>query len=229
MEKVRKRCLTPLISFGYRDKTIMNSIKKLTRKELTEIVRCYANVFPEWKIVGGNRLVRTNAIILQQIGFESLRYGAYRPVALIQVLPLPFLSMLHQELDIKHREIERREHPLMWQKVVAAMEQQFQPSIRKPLDLREVRDLCEQANKVIAESRGRECIYNLCMLSILNAYLGEREQALSYCQQMKDVPPPDSRTLFDWEISCLEFGNKLHKAIENGNERQFLDTVASEN
>ena len=55
--------------------------------------------------------------------------------------------------------------------MVAAMEQQFRPLIRKPMDLREVKRLCEQ--------EARESTNDLCMLAILNAYLGEREQALS--------------------------------------------------
>lgn len=100
---------------------------------------------------------------------------------------------------------------------MAAMEEQFRPSIRKPLDLREVKSLCEQA--------ARESTNDLCMLAILNAYLGDKEQALSCCERMQTLPPPTLAPRLDWEQRHKEFGRQLRQAIEAGNERQFLDTA----
>jgi len=197
----------------------MGIIYPLTKKQLKEVVECYAAVFPDWKIIDGDRLVRSCGPILQQIGFEALRSGAYRPAAGIRALPLPTVRMLPQFLDIKHVQILLREHATKWQGVVAAMEQQFRPSIRKPLDLREVKGLCEQ--------EARESTNDLCMLAILNAYLGEKEQALSCCERMQTVPPPTLAPRLDWEQRHREFGRQLRQAIEAGSERQFLDSAST--
>jgi hypothetical protein len=156
---------------------------------------------------------------VQQIGFEALRSGAYRPMAVIWALPLPSVAMLHQFLDIKHSEILLREHPSKWKAVVAAMEQQFLPPIRRPLDLREVKGLCEQ--------EAGERTNDLCMLAILNAYLEEKEQALACCERMQTVPSPTLAPRLDWEERHKEFGRQLQRAIEAGIEHQFLDVASA--
>lgn len=192
-------------------------IQPLTKKQLAEIVECYATVFPDWRLIDGNRLERSFGPVVQQIGFEALRSGAYRPAMVMRALPLPTVRMLHQFLDIKHVQILPRQHPVMWKSVVAAMEEQFRPSIRKPLDLREIKGLCEQEAK--------ESTNDLCMLAILNAYLGEKEKALACCERMQTLPPPTLAPRLDWEERHKEFGRQLRQAIEAGNERQFLDTA----
>ena len=203
---------------------LVKKLKKylpLTKKQLNEIVECYATVFPGWKVVDGNRFIRSLGPIVQQIGFQGLRYKAYRPMGVIWALPYPNISMLHQFLDIKHRQVRLREHPTKWKSVVTAMEEQFQPSIRKPLDLQEIRCLCEQ--------NAGEKTHDMCMLAILNAYLGERDQALFYCERIQNVPSPIPDSFPDWQKKHREFGRQLRQAIEAGNERQFLDDAASAN
>lgn len=138
-------------------------------------------------------------------------------MGVIWALPLPTVAMLHQFLDIKHVQILPRQHPVMWESAVTAMEQQFRPSIRNPLDLREIKGLCEQDAKPTTN--------DLCMLAILSAYLSEKEQALSCCEQIEKVEPPTLAPRLDWEQRHLEFGRQLRQAIEVGNEHQFLDTA----
>ncbi len=120
------------------------------------------------------------------------------------------VSMLHQFLDIKHCYIGRREHPRMWRSVVAAMEEQFRPAIRKPLDLEEVKRLCEQA--------ARERANDLCMLAILNAYLGYTPEAIACCDRMQEARPPELAPRLDWEERYKEFGRQLKAAILAGND-----------
>jgi hypothetical protein len=192
-------------------------IQPLTKKQLAEIVECYATVFPDWEIVSGQVFSRTSGPICQLVGIEALRSGAYRPWAGVRAVPVPDVRMLHQFLDIKHRQILPRQHPVMWKNVVAAMEQQFRPSIRKQLDLAEIKGLCEQ--------EARPTTNDLCMLATLSAYLGEKQQALSCCEQMENVEPPVLAPRLDWERRHLEFGRQLRQAIEAGNVRQFLDAV----
>ena len=194
-------------------------IEPLTKKQLAKIVECYATVFPGWGIVNGQVFARTSGPICQLVGIEVLRSGGYRPWAGIRALPVSDVRMLHQFLDIKHRQILPRQHPVLWTSVVAAMEHQFRPSIRKPLDLRELKELCEQ--------EARPSTNDLCMLAILNAYIGERQQARTCCEEMEKVGPPTLAPRLDWEARHLEFGRQLKNAIEAGTERQFLETCST--
>jgi hypothetical protein len=180
-------------------------------------------VFPDWKLTEGDRLERSCGPIVQEIGFEALSFGPYRPMAVLWALPLPTVSMLHQFLDVKHSHVRLRDHPQKWKDVVAAMEQQFRPSIRKPLDVGEIKVLCEQEALEKKESTN-----DLCMLAILNAYLGEDELALSYCRRMQTVPPPTLAPQLDWEERHKEFGRQLRQAIEQGKVREFLEWEQSE-
>ncbi len=192
----------------------------MTKKELREVVQCYATAFPDWKIINGQVFSRSYGPIEQYVGIETLRYKAYRPWSAIRCLPLFTVRMLHQVLDIKHRHIELRVHPTKWKDVIVTMEQQFRPAIRKPLDLWEVKYLCEQ--------EARESTNDLCMLAILNAYLGEKEKAISCCQKMQTVPPPTLAPRLDWEQQHREFGRQLRQAIEQGKAREFLEWEQSE-
>jgi hypothetical protein len=192
--------------------------RPLTKKQLAEVVGCYASAFPGWQLVGGVCLVRTHGPVLQQIGFEALRSGAYRPAMGIEALPLPTAWMLPQFLDIKHRQTLLRQHASKWRDVVVAMERQFRPSVRAPLDLREVRALCQQ--------EARETTSNLCMLAILSASLGEGERALAYCDRAERAPPPTLAPRLDWERRHVEFARQLRAAIEIGDERRFLDEAS---
>jgi hypothetical protein len=107
----------------------------------------------------------------------------------------------------------------MWRRVVTAMEEQFRPSIRKPLDLEEVKRLCEEAAKDRAN--------DLCMLAVLNAHLGYSQEAIACCDRMQEVPPPKLATGLDWEERFKEFGRQLKAAILAGNERKFLENASA--
>jgi hypothetical protein len=194
--------------------------RPLTNKQLFEIVACYAAEFSDWKIINKQVFARICGPIVQHIGFETLRSGAYRPWSALGCLPLPNISMFYQLLDVKHRVVLIYEHTTKWRGIINAMEQQFQPPIRRPLDLREVKVLCEQ------EARG--CTNDLCMLAVLHGYLGEAEKALSCCERMQLVGPSALAPRQHWEQRHREFGRRLQQEIEAGNERRFLDTAAGQ-
>jgi len=193
----------------------------MTKKEQRDVLQCYATAFPDWKVLKDGRLVRCEGPVVQQIGFEALSGWAYRPQAAIWPLPLPTVTMLFQWLNIKRGgTVDMRDHPGKWKDVVAAMEQQFRPPIRRPLDLWEIKGLCEQ--------EARETTNDLCMLAILNAYLGEYDQAVSCCRRMQTAPPPTVAPRLDWEERHKEFGRQLREAIERGKAREFLEWEQSE-
>lgn len=195
--------------------------KRPTKKQLREIVECYGALLPGWKCIKGNRLERSCGPIVQQIGFEVLSSGAYRPMAVIWALPLPSVSMLPQFLT-KYQAALLREHATYWRRMAAEMVEQFQPPILKPIDLRHVLELCQKEAR-----ESRESTNDLCMLAILHAYLGEKDAAIACCDRMQLVNPPDLAPRLDWEERHKEFGRQLRKALEAGEERVFLDTAAA--
>lgn len=191
--------------------------KPLTKRQLSEIVACYHAEFSEWKAVGSERLVRMNGPIAQQIGFERLRSGAYRPSAGIRILVARDAAMLHQFLDLRNREIFLREHDSVWRRVVGAMEEQFVPRVRGPLRLDEVRDLCEKS--------GGERTSDVYALGALNAYLGETERALMWLDRLQQLAEENPQDLADWEREDVELGRKLRIAIETNEVMGLLEGV----
>ncbi|MCY2987167.1 MAG: hypothetical protein NTY19_04765 [Planctomycetota bacterium] len=191
-------------------------MKRLTKKQLADIVDVYHTKFSQWTVIGGERLVRLNGPVLQQIGFEILRSGAYRPSSGVRFLVAPGAAMLHQFLDIRHREILLREHGAAWERVIDAMEQQFVPSVRNPLRVEEVRDLCEHA-----AGQNTNACYGL---AALNAYLGDTSRALVWCDRLNASVAASDPEPAAWQLEHLEFGRKLRDAIQEGKERSFLET-----
>lgn len=190
------------------------SIKSLTKKQLSEIVSCYARAFTDWNTVSADRLIRFNGPLLQQIGFEVLRSGAYRPSSAIRVLIAPNVVLLPQFLDISHREIFLREHPTKWERVVLAMEEQIRPSVRKPLEVKEVIELC---TSLAAGSAN-----DICGLSALNAYVGNYDGALEYCRLLDEKMFSIGRPLEEWEELYWQYTKGLATAILEGGVDSFL-------
>jgi hypothetical protein len=140
----------------------------------------------------------------------------YRPTHVINTTVLAQPRMLSQDLDVKHREVEHRLHEQKFANTLAAMEQQFRPAIRKPLDLEEVRTLCE------AEAR-LDSTNDQTMLAILYAWLDYRTEALNACDRMQFCPMPTLAPMPEWEEAMHAFGRNLAKAVESGSAREFLE------
>lgn len=197
----------------------MRDYKPLTNKQLGDVVDQYASMFPDWQVFGRVGFFRTRGPVRQQIGFEALRTGAYRPAHTIVALPLPTSGMLHQDLDIRNRQIYLRHHASRWLDVVAAMEAQFRPDVRKPLDLEEVTDLCEH--------QARNSTNDLAMLAILYAWLGRKIEAIHCCEKMADAPMPTLAPVPEWQRDRIAFGQELVRQIHAGTDRQFLDAASA--
>ncbi|ROH85915.1 hypothetical protein ED236_09305 [Pseudomethylobacillus aquaticus] len=190
------------------------SIKPLTKNQFSEVVACYGKAFAGWDVVAGERLIRSSGPLLQQIGFEALRSGAYRPSVAVRVLIAPGVVLLPQFLDIRHREIFAREHASKWERVVEAIEQQIYPSVRAPLDVREVIEL---STKLTSGSAN-----DMCGLAALNAYIGNREEALAWCRQLDDKMRASNRQLEKWEAAYLRYTKDLAAAINAGEVDAYL-------
>lgn len=194
--------------------------ERITNKQLKEIVADYAASFAGWRSFDGTAFVREHGPVRQMVWFEALRTGAYRPNSGISASAIPQVRMLPQMLDVRHREVTRRQHSDRKAAIVAAMEQQFRPSIQRPLDVGEILRLCE--------AEGRETTNDFAMLALLHAWLGQREEALSYCSRAQSCPQPTLAPIPESETRIKIFCRSLAGAVELGAASAFLRSAAEE-
>lgn len=202
---------------------LLKKYTPISKGQLQAVVSDYAARFPEWAIfVDGTAFVRCSGPIRQMIWFQKMSSAAYRPTHGISslVLPKAHIRMLPQVLDVKHREVEHRWHDRKFAATLAAMEQQFRPDIRKPLDIAEVLVLCE------AEAAAMPDMTNdMAMLAILYAWLGRNIEALDCCERMQRCPLPKLAPMPEWEEAMRAFGRNLAKAVQAGSAREFLEAA----
>lgn len=199
---------------------LMKKFAPISKAQLKAIAVDYASVFPGWSLLPeGTGIVRSLGPVRQMIWFQKMSSAAYRPTHVMNTTVSPIPRMLHQLLDVKHREIEVGWHERKLPQVVIAMEQQFRPSIRGPLNVAEVLELCE------VESR-RDSLNDLVMLAILYSWVGRQSEALDCCSRMQLCPPPTLAPMPEWDAAMRTLGDQLAEAVENGNGRPFLeDTI----
>lgn len=190
----------------------------MTKAQLKAVIADYAARFPEWELAhGGMAFVRNADPVQQMIWFQKMSSAAYRPTHVINTTALPMPRMLSQILDVKHREVEYRLHEQKYANTLAAMEQQFRPDIRKPLDIAEVLALCEAEAGAMPDSTN-----NMTMLAILSAWLDRKAAALDYCERMQHCPLPTLAPMPEWEAAMRSFGRDLAGAIGAGRGKAFL-------
>jgi len=181
-------------------------IRPLTKQELTKYFSDYRREFPDWAVEHDVVLTRQQEPLKQRIAFEALRDGTYRPSHSMDVLIAPDVGILP------------REHAGKWRQVVRAMEEQFQPSIRKPLDVVEVLRLGEQE---VALSPQANANY-LTGLAALSAYVGDVERALSWSDRVEERLRSQGRPPAPWELRLADFNRRLRQAVQSGQQRAFL-------
>jgi len=194
---------------------MISAYKPMTEKQLKEVVAQYSKKFPGWTMVQGVALTRESGPIQQMIWFQKMNYAAYRPTHVIKAIPISLPRMLTQHLDIRHREVKYSLNDIKWLGVISAMEHQFKPDVRNPLDISEVLSLCE------AEARGTT--NDLLMLAILHAWLGHKTEAIMCCEELQHCQLPILAPLQEWEETMRNYGRDLSIAIKEGNERALLE------
>jgi len=203
---------------------LLKKYTPMTKGQLKAVVSEYATHFPEWTIfVDGTAFVRRFGPIQQMIWFQKMSSAAYRPTHGISSLVLPeaHIRMLPQVLDVRHREVEYRWHNDKFAGALAAMEQQFLPDIRKPLDIAEVLALCEDAAAAMPDTTN-----NMAMLAILYAWLGRDAEALDCCERIQHCSLPTLAPVSEWEETIRMFSGNLVKAVQAGSARKFLKAAA---
>ncbi len=198
-------------------------IEPLKKSELVKYFQVYREAFPDWNVEHKVMLTRSLGPIAQHIDFQALRSGDYRPSCSIRVVGPPgYPSVLNKHLDIKHREISRREHDMMWPLVIKAMEEQFLPSVRKPLDIAEVLRLAEEE----AERDGIENINYSNGLAALNVYVGHMDRAIYWCNRVEAQFDALDYEPADWQQNHVQFARQLCDAIQSGRGPEFLAEAA---
>jgi hypothetical protein len=204
----------------------LQKYKPMTKAQLKVVVADYAGALSDWKLAyDRTALVRSFGPVQQMIWFQALRTGDYRPTHGISALVLrdAHIRMLPQILDVRNRESSQKQHAARMPNMLVAMEQQFQPDIRKPLDIAEVLALCEAEAGAMPDTTN-----NMAMLAILNAWLGRDGDALEYCERMQHCPLPTLAPMPEWEASMRTFGRYLAKAVRAGTAREFLESATEE-
>lgn len=203
--------------------TLLKKYTPMTKGQLKAVVSEYAARFPEWAIfVDGTAFVRRSGPIQQIIWFQKMSSAAYRPTHGMSSLVLPeaHIRMLPQVLDVKHREVEHRWHDRKFADTLVAMEEQFRPAIRMPLDIAEVLVLCDAEAAAMPDTTN-----NMAMLAILNAWLGRDADALDCCERMQHCPLPKLAPMPEWEEAMRAFGRDLAKAVQAASAREFLEAA----
>jgi hypothetical protein len=119
-------------------------------------------------------------------------------------------------LDVRHREVEHRWHERKLAATLFAIEQQFRPDVRKPLDIPEVLALCEAEARPYAAN-------DFAMLAILHAWLGHDRRALECCERIQDCPMPTLAPVPERQQALRLFGRDLAEAIRTRTGRALLE------
>jgi hypothetical protein len=198
-----------------------NVVYPLKKTELVQYFQVYRDAFPDWAVEHDVVLTRRQGPIRQYIAFEALRSGSYRPsCAVTPVLRIPDgCTFLHQFLDVKHESVSRRQHPIKAPLVLKAMEEQFIPPVREPLDVVEIVERCERD----VHERNIQNMNHFAGLAALTAFLGRRDRAVYWCDQAEMRFANLGRQPGDWEVRKAQFAIDLRHAVESGNAREFLE------
>jgi hypothetical protein len=192
-------------------------IQPMTAQDLAKYFQDYRHEFPDWTVKYETTLCRSDGPIEQQISFQALRAGSYRPSCCIRVRgPGVGFQLLNRWLDVRHQQVWPREHDTKFSGVLKAMEEQFVPSIRKPLRMAEVIGLAESDTGNLQHSTG---------LALLNAYIGDARRALHWCHHANEQMKGLGRAPVEWEAQHAQLISDLEEAIRGGREQLFAKGV----
>lgn len=199
----------------------VRSYRPITKAELREFLEPYRLAFPGWNALGDRALYRDTWPVRQQIGFQVLRSAQYRPSCALSIIPVPSGQLLYQLLDVRHREVGRRDHARRWPEVLRAMETQFEPDVRAPLTLEGALRAAE------AGVVGIERVHagTAAGLALLNACLGNTAAGVHWCERVMLLPKSEGRDLYPWEPPIIAFATELRTALQTGETNGFLSDL----
>lgn len=191
------------------------NFKPMKKSELRHYLAAYRSLFEGWE-ERGVCFFRVSGPFLQQVWFEALRSGAYRPVMDLSLLIAPGGSVIHQFLGIKNREVLPRDHDRRYMGVCNAIVEEFRPEVTMLLDESEAVQL------FVAKSVRR--ILDASSLAALYAYLGDSSKAREMIQEVRQLASSKVE-LFDWEHDRVSETELLAAEIETGNQASYLAMI----
>jgi len=196
---------------------------RLTLKELRPIIEFYHAKFPTWRLIRHDTLVREAPPVVQGITFDRLSYGVYRPTGHIRVLVAPdddWVFELCQKLNVKVRQIDRRQHPQFRDRVVEAIHAEFLPKVDEPL----------VADEVLAlyEAKAYPTPAAAYSLAPLNASLGHDDRAIYWCSRFTQLVNQLGNPWQDFDYERRAFLDQLEQWLKAGTAKQELAGVLEE-
>ena len=213
-------------------------IAEPSREQGIRLLKDYASEFRDWSryrdafFLG---LWRPCGPVRQNIWLGKTSIGTYRLSHDISIFiptlkacgqQMPWIAMLPhlmgQQVGSRLQDILATEHSTRWRQAVSAIEQEFRPDIRKPLDLIEITSLCEAEEREWSQN-------DLVMMAILFAWQDECDKARQRCIRLQSIPvPSEVPEMVDWHHQMLAFGMELLNAVEAGAHIEYLRPVVAD-
>ena len=148
---------------------------RMTLRELEPFVAEYQLQFPEWKRTFPSAFGREAGPVAQEISFERLSDGTYRPMSYVRIFPVRDGGAFHQFLTVV-ASVRPCDHSSKFPRIVEAMHKEIVPSVDAPLIPDDILRRFEQREQYNKDVKAHD-------LAALNAYLGHEDRALYWCEQ----------------------------------------------
>ncbi len=189
-------------------------MSRIKKTELKRIVDSYEAIFQGWERISGDAFFRASGPFAQQIWFEDLSGGDYRPANSVTTLFDGCYGASAQFLTTPGcREISPLDHERKFAKVCDAIMTQFNPSVAQPFD--------EYEAMRIFEAFGTDRIKFASPLAYLCAYYGDLNKATSLIATVRNLAKNNLK-LYDWEVTLVNAIESLAIEIGNGSQEAFL-------
>ncbi|MEQ1812811.1 MAG: hypothetical protein ABL889_22990 [Terricaulis sp.] len=200
------------------------------KDELIEFARDYANNLPGWAFYQDEYVVgasRTAGPLSQNLWLGGLSSGRYRILHQVDIpiphlaairAPFPSVGMLSQYPMPPFETVQTSQHAVRRERVLEAMKRELKPDILTPLVVDEVAQICAPQERTHVEN-------DILMMAILYAWVGERNEARRRCIRVQSMPIPDVEPDPERFVALKAFALELHRAIESGVEREFLERL----
>lgn len=191
---------------------------KITIAQIRSIRDAFAEQLPSWEDVGKDTLIRHDGIVGQQLWFDRLRTGEYRPTLSLQVFVAPSsvggTGATVEFLSIKRRQITMKSHEAMFNSVLKGLRKDITLPVDAPITPECVKTLIEKnAAPNLAES--------FC-LACLSAYLGEPRQFEKWLKSFNTI----STLINQISPERRAFLNSLEIQMTRGTAIETLRAVA---